>query len=53
MGVFSRILAALAGDAGEWDPLIIDSTHHKAQRTAASLRRRGRWIAASAAPGAG
>jgi hypothetical protein len=53
MGVFSRILAALAGEAGERHPLIIDSTHHKAHRTAASLRKRGRSIAASAAPGAG
>jgi hypothetical protein len=53
MGVFSRNLAALAGDAGERDPLIIEGTHHKAHRTGASLRRRARWIAASAAPGAG
>jgi hypothetical protein len=53
MGVFIRILAALAGEAGEPDRLIIDGTHHKAHRTGASLRRSGRWIAASAAPGAG
>jgi transposase len=53
MGVFSRIFAALAGEAGEPDRLIIDSTHLKAHRTAASLRKRGRVIAASAAPGAG
>jgi transposase len=53
MGVFSRIFAALAGEAGEPDRLIIDSTHLKAHRTAASLRKRGRLIAASAAPGAG
>jgi hypothetical protein len=53
MGVFSRIFAALAGEAGEPDRLTIDSTHLKAHRTAASLRTRGRLIAASAAPKAG
>ncbi len=41
MGVFSRIFAALAGEAGEPDRLIIDSTHLKAHRTAASLRKKG------------
>ena len=35
MGVFNRIFAALAGEAGEPDRLIIDSTHLKAHRTAA------------------
>jgi putative transposase len=53
MGVFSRIFAALAGEAGEPDRLIIDSTHLKAHRTAASLLKRGRLIGASAAPRAG
>ena len=53
MGVFSRIFAALAGEAGEPDRLIVDSTHLKAHRTAASLLKRGRLIAASAAPRAG
>ena len=53
MGLFSRIFAALAGEAGEPDRLIIDSTHLKAHRTAASLLKRGRLIAASAAPRAG
>lgn len=53
MGVFSQIFAALAGEAGEPDRLIIDSTHLKAHRTAASLLKRGRLIAASAAPRAG
>jgi len=32
---------------------MIDATHRKAHRTAASLRKKGRAIAASAAPGAG
>lgn len=53
MGVFSRIFEALAGEAGEPDRLIIDSTHLKARRTAASLLKRGRLAGASAAPGAG
>ena len=53
MGVFSRIFAALAGEAREPDRLIIDSTHLKAHRTAASLLKRGLLIAASAAPKAG
>ena len=53
MGVFSRIFAALAGEAGEPDRRIIDSTHLKAHRTAASLLKRGRLIDASAAPRAG
>ena len=53
MGVFSRIFAALAGEAGEPDRLIIDSTHRKARRTAASLLERGRLIGASAAPRTG
>jgi transposase len=53
IGVFTRIFAALAGEAGEPDRLIIDSTHLKAHRTAASLLKRGGLIAASAAPRAG
>ena len=52
-GVFSEIFAALAGEAGEPDRLIIDSTHLKAHRTAASLLKRGRLIGASAAPRVG
>ena len=39
MGVFSRIFAALAGEAGEPDRLTIDSTHLKALRTAAVAGR--------------
>jgi transposase len=53
MGVFSRIFAALAGEVGEPDRLIIDSTHLKAHRTAVSLLKRGRSVGASAAPRAG
>ena len=50
MGVFSRIFLALAGEADTPDRLIIDSTHLKAHRTAASLLKRGLLHAASAAP---
>jgi transposase len=53
MGVFDRIFAALATEGGPPERLMIDSTHLKAHRTAASLRKRGRLIAASAAPRAG
>lgn len=53
MGVFSQIFAALAGEAGEPVRLIIDSTHLKAHRTAASLPKRGRLVGASAEPTAG
>lgn len=49
MGVFDRIFAALAGEAGEPDRLMIDATHLKAHRTAASLFKKGLYPAASAA----
>jgi putative transposase len=41
MGVFNRIFSALAGKAGEPDQLMIDATHLKAHRTAASLLKKG------------
>ena len=50
MGVFDRIFAALADGAGTPDRLIVDATHLKAHRTAASLLKGGRFPAASAAP---
>jgi len=53
MGVFDRIFAALAAEAGAPDRLIVDATHLKAHRTAASLLKGGRFPAASGAPGAG
>jgi putative transposase len=49
MGVFDRIFAALAGQAGPPERLIIDSTHLKAHRTAASLFKKGLFRAVSAA----
>jgi len=41
MGVFNDIFAALAGRADTPDQLMIDSTHLKAYRTAASLQKKG------------
>jgi transposase len=53
MGVFDRIFAALAGEAGPPSRLMIDATHLKAHRTAASLRKRGLFPVASVEPRAG
>lgn len=53
LGVFERIFAALAADAGPPDRLMIDATHLKAHRTAASLRKKGLLLAASDEPRAG
>jgi len=50
MGVFDRIFAALAGEGGPPERLMIDSTHLKAHRTAASLLQKGLFPAVSAAP---
>lgn len=50
MGVFSRIFAALSAEAGPAAQLMIDATHLKAHRTAASLRKKGISRAASGAP---
>ena len=41
LGVFNRIFAELAGQAGEPDTITIDATHLKAHRTAASLLKGG------------
>ncbi len=41
LGVFNNILAELAGMAGTPDQVMIDATHLKAHRTAASLQKRG------------
>lgn len=53
MGVFDRIFAALAAEGGPPSRLMIDATHLKAHRTAASLLKKGLFPAASAAPRAG
>lgn len=52
LGVFARIFAALAAQAGVPERLMVDSTHLKAHRTAASLLQKGA-LAASAEPRAG
>ena len=53
LGVFNRIFAELAGQAGEPDRLMIDATHLKAHRTAASLLKKGLFPDISGAPKAG
>jgi transposase len=53
MGVFDRIFVALAAEAGPPSRVMIDATHLKAHRTAASLRKRGLFPAASGAARAG
>lgn len=41
LGVFDRIFSSLVAEEGPPDTLIIDATHLKAHRTAASLQKRG------------
>ena len=53
MGVFDRIFAALAAQGGAPERLMIDSTHLKAHRTAASLLKKGLFPVASAEPRGG
>lgn len=53
LGVFNRIFAALAGEAGTPDRIMIDATHLKAHRTASSLLKKGLFPDVSAAPEAG
>jgi transposase len=50
MGVFNKIFAALAAKAGKPDRLMIDATHLKAHRTAASLLKKGMYPDVSDAP---
>ena len=52
LGVFARIFAALAAKGGAPARLMIDATHLKAHRTAASLLQKG-VLATSDAPRAG
>lgn len=49
LGVFNRILAELAAQSGGADKLMIDATHLKAHRTAASLLKKGLYPGVSAA----
>jgi len=50
MGIFNKIFAGLAGQAGQPDRLMIDATHLKAHRTAASLLKKGLFPAVLDAP---
>lgn len=50
LSVFGRIFLELAKGGGETDELMIDATHLKAHRTAASLLRKGLFPGISDAP---
>jgi putative transposase len=50
LGVFNRIFADLAARGGKPDQLMIDATHLKAHRTAASLLKKGMFPDVSAEP---
>jgi transposase len=51
MGVFNRIFAGLAGRKDQPDRLMMDATHLKAHRTAASLLKKGMFPVVSAYQG--
>jgi putative transposase len=50
LGVFNRIFAELAARGGRSERLMIDATHLKAHRTAASLLKKGLFPDVSGAP---
>jgi transposase len=50
IGVFDRIFAALASASTATDTVMIDASHLKAHRTAASLLKKGAFPAVSGAP---
>ncbi len=50
IGVFDRIFETLAATSQATDTVMIDATHLKAHRTAASLLKKGLFPAASGAP---
>jgi transposase len=50
MGVFDRIFAGLASEGPRPERIMIDATHLKAHRTAASLLKKGLFPAVSDAP---
>ena len=50
LGVFNRIFAELAAKGGRSERLMIDATHLKAHRTAASLLKKGLFPDVSDAP---
>jgi transposase len=47
MGVFDRIFAGLAGEGPTPERIMVDATHLKAHRTAASLLKKGLFPAVS------
>jgi hypothetical protein len=53
LGVFGRIFLELAKGGGETAELMIDATHLKAHRTAASLLKKGLFPGISDAPRVG
>jgi transposase len=53
LGVFDRIFTSLAGESDRPEEIMIDSTHLKAHRTAASLLKKGMFPAVSGEPRAG
>lgn len=53
LGVFDRIFAGLAGEGPKPERIMIDATHLKAHRTAASLLKKGLFPAVSDEPRAG
>jgi transposase len=50
LGVFNKIFSALSANGGKSDHLMIDATHLKAHRTAASLLKKGLFPDVSDAP---
>jgi len=50
LGVFNRIFAELSAKGGRSERLMIDATHLKAHRTAASLLKKGLFPDVSGAP---
>ena len=50
LGVFNRIFAALARKGAKTERIMIDATHLKAHRTAASLLKKGLFPDVSGAP---
>jgi len=50
LGVFNKIFAELAGTGGKPERIMIDATHLKAHRTAASLLKKGLFPDVSGAP---
>lgn len=53
LGVFDRIFVALSGDGAKPERIMIDATHLKAHRTAASLLKKGMFPVVSGGPKAG